>query len=331
MNLVVFDMSDERLIRRLLWIVLTVNVFFFAGCTGVMRPPSAVPFMHSYERIYTLNNVSVALYGGDLDNDESSYDDEIEMEDEHLEWVFDFSNVAYGHVGFFSAGLGLQSTTPFVQLGFVSPYVGVSAWSSLCLPTNEICLYGDGYMDNLSYGTMLIQQFPVGRRVKVGFTEHFSRNGSERYFYEVPEFFGIVKREPHPIFYREIGGGFFVSYRINNSNRIVATEFRYGRDIDFNRNRFAITMDLPIVFENRTAEERQKYNELEKALRQYESLRIATSLQKQKLNRFVRAKEMGVNVTDAEIEEERKHLQELNDLLKQQKITVRNLKKDLYD
>lgn len=90
-------------------------------------------------------------------------------------------------------------------------------------------------------------------------------------------------------------------------------------------------MDLPIVFENRTAEERQKYNELEKALRQYESLRIATSLQKQKLNRFVRAKEMGVNVTDAEIEEERKHLQELNDLLKQQKITVRNLKKDLYD
>ena len=40
---------------------------------------------------------------------------------------------------------------------------------------------------------------------------------------------------------------------------------------------------------------------------------------------------MGVNVTDAEIEEERKHLQELNDLLKQQKITVRNLKKDLYD
>ena len=90
-------------------------------------------------------------------------------------------------------------------------------------------------------------------------------------------------------------------------------------------------MDLPIVFENRTAEERQKYNELEKALRQYESLRIATSLQKQKLNRFVRAKEMGVSVTDAEIEEERKHLQELNDLLKQQKITVRNLKKDLYD
>ena len=107
MNLVVFDLPDERLIRRLLWIVLMVNVFFFAGCTGVMRPPSAVPFMHSYERIYTLNNVSVALYGGDLDNDESSYDDEIEMEDEHLEWVFDFSNVAYGHVGFFSAGLGL--------------------------------------------------------------------------------------------------------------------------------------------------------------------------------------------------------------------------------
>ena len=75
----------------------------------------------------------------------------------------------------------------------------------------------------------------------------------------------------------------------------------------------------------------QKYNELKKALRQYESLRIANRLQKQKLNRFVRAKEMGVNVTDAEIEEERKHLQELNDLLKQQKITVRNLKKDLYD
>ena len=87
----------------------------------------------------------------------------------------------------------------------------------------------------------------------------------------------------------------------------------------------------PIVFENRTAEERQKYNELKKALRQYESLRIANRLQKQKLNRFVRAKEMGVNVTDAEIEEERKHLQELNDLLKQQKITVQNLKKDLYD
>ena len=311
-------------------LLLAAVMLVLAGCSGVMRPPSAVAFMNSYEKTYTLNNASITLYGGDLDNDERHYNHDIDMEDEHFEWPFDVSDVFFGNVGFFSAGFGFQTTTPFVQLGFTSPYIGVSAWSSVCLPYNENCFYGDGYFDNLSYGTMLIQQFPLGKKMKVGFTEHFSRNGSERYFYEVPEFFGIVVREPHPIYYREIGGGFFVTYSIA-ANIVIAIEFRYGRDIDFMRNRFAITVDMPFVFKKESPEEKQCRRELKIASRRYESLYVEMVLQKKKLVRINRAKKSRGGVADEEIIEEKRRFLELKDAVNQQKTKVRELKKNLSD
>ncbi len=308
--------------RGILWIVLAMCSLLLVGCSGVMRPPSAVAFMNSYEKRLTVVNASVAMYGGDLDNDESSYNHEIDMEDEHLEWPIDISNIAFGNVGYFSAGFGFQSTTPFFQLGFVSPYIGVSAWSSICLPKN--CFYENGYVDNLSYGTMLVQQLPVGRRMKIGFTEHFSRNGSERYFYEVPEFFGIVIREPHPIFYREVGGGFFVALELASIK--IATEFRYGRDIDFERNRFAVTMDFSHFFlKGKNGGRKQRRQELKKVLKELHETAQEISVRKRQMKQRIREERERGEENLEKTEEEKRQLRELRKTLDQQKMKIREL------
>ncbi|MBO4783239.1 MAG: hypothetical protein J5521_00635, partial [Lachnospiraceae bacterium] len=47
---------------------------------------------------------------------------------------------------------------------------------------------------------------------------------------------------PHPVFYTEVGGGFYASRQIKEDSKI-SFEFRYGRDLDEKRNRFAFTVD----------------------------------------------------------------------------------------
>ena len=247
-----------------------------------MRPPSATAFMSSYEKDYAVVNMSLSLYGGDLDNDEEHYDHDIDMEDSHSEWVLDLTENIFWNKGFFSIGLGGQTVTPFVQLGFVSPYVGLSAWSSIYSPFNSGNYYSDNFWKDVSYGAMLIQQIPIGNELKIGLTEHFSRNGVERYLSEVKEgFMAFSFPEPHPLFYYEMGGGFFVSYHLEKAT--IALEFRYGRDLDNKQNRFAVTLGVfglkgKMNLQEKMQEEEQQM-QLKKEREESEERRKARELQ----------------------------------------------------
>lgn len=89
--------------------------------------------------------------------------------------------------------------------------------------------------------------------------------------------------EPHPVFYREVGVGAFVSYKRETST--LAIEFRYGRDLDNRCNRFAVMIDFlglanqKFIYDEKkgkirwmkTQEERNKAEERQKA-RALESL-----------------------------------------------------------
>ena len=126
-------------------------------------------------------------------------------------------------------------------MGFVSPYFGISTWSSIYSPLNVEALYEEKhYWEGVSLGAMLIQQVPIGECVNLGVFEHFSRNGSE--WKRTERLGGLFARdifsESRPIFYREVGGGAYVSYRSKES--VFSLEFRYGRDVDYYRNRFSL-------------------------------------------------------------------------------------------
>ena len=275
--------------NRLTYLIVLVVAVMLAGCSSIMRPPSATAFMSSYEKDTAVVNLNLALYSGDLDNHEKYYDHDIEKDFSHSEWVLDFSEIVFWNKGFFSIGLGAQSVTPFVQLGFVSPFFGLSAWSSIYSPFNSGNYLSDNFWKDVSFGTMLIQQIPIGNKVKIGLTEHFSRNGVERYLSEVKEgFMAFSFPEPHPLFYYEVGGGAFASYRLEGVT--IALEFRYGRDLDNKKNRFAITLSavgmkgkksetekkqeedrlMQLEKEKEEAEKRRKMRELQ-SLEEYEA------------------------------------------------------------
>lgn len=267
------------------WLFYTLTFgasLVLSGCSSVMRPPSATAFMSSYEKDYTVVNMSLSLYGGDLDNDSVYYDDHTDQFDDHSEWVFDLTETVFWNKGFFSIGLGGQTVTPFVQLGFVSPYVGLSAWSSIYSPFNSGIYYSDNFWKDISYGTMLIQQIPIGNELKIGLTEHFSRNGVERSLSDnVEGFMAFAIPEPHPLFYYEVGGGFFVSYHLEKVT--IALEFRYGRDLDNKQNRFAVTLGVFGVKGKKSPQEKMQEEEqqikLKKEREESEERRKARKLQ----------------------------------------------------
>lgn len=255
-----------------------VCAMLLAGCSSVMRPPSAAAFMDSYGQDKPVVNMNGALYGGDLDNDNARSE----------EWVFDATGSVFWNKSFFSLGFGTQTVTPFTQLGIVSPYFGATAWSSIYSPFNIANYMSDNFWKDVSLGAMVVGQIPVGNKVKIGVTEHFSRNGIERYLSDAKEgFMAFSFPEPHPAFYREVGGGAFVSYKRESST--LAFEFRYGRDIDNRCNRFAVMIDfwgvatkefiydkekerekrIKLQRETKAAEERQKERDLE-SLEEYE-------------------------------------------------------------
>ena len=243
--------------NRLACLFVLIVVAVLTGCSSIMRPPSATAFMNSYEKDVAVVNASLALYGGDLDNDGKNDDYNIDKVSNHSEWVLDFAGNVFWNKSFFSIGLGLQSVTPFVQLGFVSPYFGLSAWSSIYSPLNFGNNFSDNFWKDVSFGAMFIQQIPIGAKANIGLTEHFSRNGVERYLSESHEgFMAFSFPEPHPLFYYEVGGGIFASYQLEGV--MLALEFRYGRDLDNKRNRFAVTLSAAGMKSKKNANEKKQ-------------------------------------------------------------------------
>ncbi len=235
--------------RGILWIVLIVCVLLLAGCSVITRPPSAAAFMDSYREDFATTALALSMYTGDLVNETkrdldylpSGYD-EIESD----EWPVDLSAIHYFNKSHFTLGIGLLSLTPIWQPGFVSKNFGVMAWSNL-LPLSDRVDEGGGKTAVVGWtgGISTIEQFYAGEKLRFGLTEHISKNGRESYWKEEdcgggfgPT--GSCMGSPKSIRYTEVGAGGYVSY----GN--FSLEFRYGRDISEDRNRFSVSLDWMI-------------------------------------------------------------------------------------
>ena len=225
-------------------LLLFVVVACLAGCSSVMRPPPAAAYMDSYAKDDAVRSFAFSYYAGDLDN--GKHENEQYKHYSHAEWWGDVSLANYISGGYFTFGWGVQTFTPFLQMGFVSPYFGLTTWSNtsaLLIPALKSS--EKGYLWNYSGGGMAIEQIPLGDNWKIGFTEHLSKNGREFYYGNDDDCYSIGCNipAPRPRFYTEVGGGFYVSRKIGSSSK-VSLEFRYGRDLDEDRNRYAVTLDI---------------------------------------------------------------------------------------
>lgn len=239
--------THQKYMAMLLGVIL-------AGCSPIMRPPPAAPYMDSYGHDGAVRGGGLSMYFGDLDNgrrERDSGDDDYDyMLYSHEEWWGDVTLANYISSGYFSLGWGLQTFTPFMQGGFVSPYFGLTAWSDMRTLVNPIFDSDENLsLNHLSGGGMAIEQIPLNDEWMIGFTEHLSRNGREFYATEVNSgcegfmtICGDIFPRPRPRFYTEAGGGFYVTRKFKSIK--VSLELRYGRDWDENRNRFTATLDI---------------------------------------------------------------------------------------
>lgn len=234
--------------RKLHVIAFLVVAILLSGCSSIMRPPPAAAYMDSYKRDDAVRSVGFTYYAGNLDNGWHDSHKSEEYHISHSEWWGDGTFANYISGGYFTFGWGFQSLTPFLQGGFVSPYFGLTTWSNLFpiynfYPDSET-EGGSSSLFHYSGGAMAIQQIPLNDNWKIGITEHVARNGRETYYVDdaACEFFCIDFPRPRPKFYTEMGGGIYVSRKFENSK--MSLEFRYGRDIDENRNRFAATISV---------------------------------------------------------------------------------------
>ena len=100
-------------------------------------------------------------------------------------------------------------------------------------------------------GITIIEQLPLlSRRLRLGLTQHLSRNGREAYIYDGSDMFSFGGSAP--VFYDEIGGGAYIA-GIVGKRLGMGLEFRYGRDLTYkivdgekekSVNRFTLTFNL---------------------------------------------------------------------------------------
>lgn len=214
-----------------------------AGCSSVMRPPPAAAYMDSYAKDGAVGSFGLSYYAGDLEN--GRHENNSYSHYSYAEWWGDVNLASYISGGYFTFGLGYQTFSPFMQMGFVSPYLGFTAWSNMnAIVIPAIKSDERGALWRYSGGGMAIEQIPLNDNWKIGFTEHVSRNGREVYFVDEDCYsFDCGIPVPRHRFYTEVGGGFYVSKKIGSDSK-VSLEFRYGRDLDEDRNRFALTLDI---------------------------------------------------------------------------------------
>lgn len=221
--------------------LLVLATVLLSGCSIMtIRPPSAAAFMGGDESIS--HDLSASMTVGDIvdgssdvrpikDNikkTEPSDEDAYFRNDE--EWMFDFNYSLQSRLGYFKYGFGMNCFTPYVVVGFVSDYVGLMGWSNFGVGKfekveNDYIQWGGGIS--------LIEQLPVGRNVRIGLTQHLSRNGREAY--EDKSFTssgGFASAAP--IFYDEVGGGAYFSILLGTNFR-MGTEFRFGRDLTYEK------------------------------------------------------------------------------------------------
>lgn len=221
--------------------LLVLATVLLSGCSIMtIRPPSAAAFMGGDESIS--HDLSASMTVGDIVDGSSDVrpikdnvkkatpSDEDAYFKNYEEWKLDFNYSLQSRLGYFKYGVGLNFFTPYVVVGFVSDYVGLMGWSN----------FGVGKFEKVENayvqwggGISLIEQLPVGRNVRIGLTQHLSRNGREAY--EDKSFTpngGFASAAP--IFYDEVGGGAYFSILLGTNFR-MGTEFRFGRDLTYEK------------------------------------------------------------------------------------------------
>jgi len=223
------------------WIFYTLAfmaALVLSGCnTMLVHPPSASAFMENDSDGF-VRDASGSITAGTLywtTKFESKKEvKKIEHEDytyENAESPIEVGVSFQRRYGYFKYGFGFDLLSPYIQMGFVSDYFGVMGWSNLCLWQFEKV---EHKYFQWAGGISLIEQLPVSENVRIGLTQHLSRNGRENVTYgdAAGGVFGIPL--PTPIFYDEFGGGVYVSLGVGNGQNI-GVEFRFGRDLTYYR------------------------------------------------------------------------------------------------
>ena len=227
--------------NRLAYLLVLLVAVMLAGCgVSSIHPLSAATFMEKSEGTF-LKSVSGSLYLGDLAYGDLGVDfvpnKEIKKE-VNDDWAYverevpvDIMLEIQRSIGYFKFGGGLDFLTPYLQIGFVSDYVGVMGWSNLWLWQLEKV---EHKYFQWGGGLSLIEQLPMGDSFRIGLTQHLSRNGRHACAFDA----GIACSHDTPIFYDEIGGGGYISFVPRETLRF-GLEFRYGRDLTYRRKDYS--------------------------------------------------------------------------------------------
>ena len=234
-------------------VILLAIVLVLSGCSlSIIHPPSAAAFMEKGDGDLQ-KNLTVSYVKGSLGETLTPYKkvkSEPLTDDEHYysntEWFFQASFDVQKQIGNFKIGGGVDWVTPFLQAGFISDYFGVMGWSNLGLWQLEKC---EHVYFQWGGGITIIEQLPLlSRRLRLGLTQHISRNGREAYQNKI----GELSATPAPVFYDEIGAGAYIA-GIVGKRLGMGLEFRYGRDLTYkivdgekekSVNRFTLTLNV---------------------------------------------------------------------------------------
>ena len=221
--------------NRLTCLIVLVVATLLTGCnTMLVHPPSASAFMENDRDGFVRDaSISATVGGVAYDfipkkyvkrevNEEYSYREE----ESPVEVAVSFQR----RYGYFKYGFGFDLLSPYIQVGFVSDYFGVMGWSNLCLWQFEKV---EHKYFQWAGGVSVIEQLPIGNGVRIGLTQHLSRNGRENIAHGIYDM-GFSIPTPTPIFYDEIGGGAYVSFGVGTGTN-VGIEFRLGRDLTYYR------------------------------------------------------------------------------------------------
>lgn len=221
--------------KRIFYILAFMAALVLSGCnTMLVHPPSASAFMENDSDGF-VRDASVSGTAGIIGYDffpkqyvKKTINEEYNYRDEEspIEAMVSFQR----RYGYFKYGFGFDLLSPYIQMGFVSDYFGVMGWSNLCLWQFEKV---EHEYFQWAGGISLIEQWPISDDVRIGLTQHLSRNGRESIAHGIYDM-GFSIPTPTPIFYDEIGGGAYVSFRVGNRKN-VGIEFRFGRDLTYYR------------------------------------------------------------------------------------------------
>ena len=189
------------------------------GCSS--HPPSAAQFMNVKinEKKFGVGVIAGGsarvgdIYKGDSRIDVDYTDDE-SRGNLDLSLLFRFDNSVFG--------FAFENASLKAIWGGRSRYVGVQGWAGIGSAEKGL----DKNAMPFSGGLMLIEEFPIYDNLRVGASEHISRNA-----YTVDENCGGLGI-PSTYGYGEFGIGTYLTFEG------FSIEFRYGREIGEPRNRF---------------------------------------------------------------------------------------------